>query len=334
MRREYDYSCDIKESLNFGLSSTKSSAVLRSQTHFILNTAQFRVWLSGLGSASLRYRFLFAIILVVGSLFLGPILQTFDWTHAMVIVNEFSRQLEFFPELFESFIERDFLEVISLDADEVEDLTELPVDVGTGKCGIIQKNDNICLITSHFLGKHEASQTMLNFRHCENQSCGDAFFESSQPLSRSSTSRSISPGSIATKDPNENCLCVDTVMSYTDRADIPASVVSSQESMREAIANLKSGSYDNLTALNPNPNNRNKSLMQFPVRLYAMLERMDRDGYQHVISWQPHGRCFLVHDPKKFQELLPKYLPGINQLTSFRRQVSAHKTSSSGGPSI
>jgi hypothetical protein len=44
----------------------------------------------------------------------------------------------------------------------------------------------------------------------------------------------------------------------------------------------------------------------FPEKLHYMLSDMEQDGFQHVASWQPHGRCFLVHDPKLFAE---KVLP-------------------------
>jgi hypothetical protein len=45
----------------------------------------------------------------------------------------------------------------------------------------------------------------------------------------------------------------------------------------------------------------------FPERLHYVLSEMEKDGLQHVASWQSHGRCFLVHDQKLFTEtILPK----------------------------
>ena len=38
----------------------------------------------------------------------------------------------------------------------------------------------------------------------------------------------------------------------------------------------------------------------FPIKLHAVLDQVEADGLAHVISWQPHGRCFLIHDPKEF----------------------------------
>jgi hypothetical protein len=44
----------------------------------------------------------------------------------------------------------------------------------------------------------------------------------------------------------------------------------------------------------------------FPERLHYVLSDMEKDGLQHVASWQPHGRCFVVHDQQLFVE---KILP-------------------------
>ena len=38
----------------------------------------------------------------------------------------------------------------------------------------------------------------------------------------------------------------------------------------------------------------------FPIKLHAVLDQVEADGLAHVISWQAHGRCFLIHDPKEF----------------------------------
>lgn len=58
----------------------------------------------------------------------------------------------------------------------------------------------------------------------------------------------------------------------------------------------------------------------FPVRLYKMLESVERDGLADVISWQWHGRCFLIHDKDRFVQLvLPRY--GIESLNSVHRRT-------------
>ena len=45
----------------------------------------------------------------------------------------------------------------------------------------------------------------------------------------------------------------------------------------------------------------------FPARLYLMLSEADQGGFEHIVSWQPHGRCFIVHKPKQFvEDVMPK----------------------------
>lgn len=44
----------------------------------------------------------------------------------------------------------------------------------------------------------------------------------------------------------------------------------------------------------------------FPAKLHYMLSEIERDGLGHIVSWQPHGRCFMVHKQKEFeQKILP-----------------------------
>jgi hypothetical protein len=59
----------------------------------------------------------------------------------------------------------------------------------------------------------------------------------------------------------------------------------------------------------------------FPLKLHDVLEAVVENGHDHIVSWQPHGRCFVVHKPKEFVELLPQYFK-LSKLASFQRQVS------------
>ena len=34
----------------------------------------------------------------------------------------------------------------------------------------------------------------------------------------------------------------------------------------------------------------------FPVKLHYMLSELEADNQSHIVSWAPHGRCFVVHD--------------------------------------
>lgn len=65
-------------------------------------------------------------------------------------------------------------------------------------------------------------------------------------------------------------------------------------------------------------------VVPFPERLYTMLSQVEKDGEEDVVSWQPHGRCFIVHQPKRFvEEVMPKYFRQ-SKLTSFQRQVNLY----------
>jgi HSF-type DNA-binding len=112
------------------------------------------------------------------------------------------------------------------------------------------------------------------------------------------------------------CNPTDSAHSYTDRSSIHCSHPKPDDSKSEGSSGMM-----RLASLNPNPNNKDKDLVQFPVRLFHMLERVDQDGCGHVVSWQPHGRCFVVHVPALFEKLLPVYFPGIWKVSSFQRQV-------------
>jgi hypothetical protein len=61
----------------------------------------------------------------------------------------------------------------------------------------------------------------------------------------------------------------------------------------------------------------------FPLKLHEMLETVKADDFAHVVSWQPHGRCFVVHKPKEFVELLPTYFK-LSKLASFQRQLNLY----------
>jgi len=54
-----------------------------------------------------------------------------------------------------------------------------------------------------------------------------------------------------------------------------------------------------------------------------MLQSVERDGLDHIVSWQPHGRCFVVHQPEKFTALLPRYY-NLSKIASFQRQLNLY----------
>jgi HSF-type DNA-binding len=92
-------------------------------------------------------------------------------------------------------------------------------------------------------------------------------------------------------------------------------------SIVDSIGTVESSSGNNIVE----SHSGNKAIT-FPFRLYAMLDRIERGdcpiNTRDIVSWQPHGRCFVVHQPKAFEDFaLPLFFPGMNKWSSFQRQV-------------
>jgi hypothetical protein len=52
----------------------------------------------------------------------------------------------------------------------------------------------------------------------------------------------------------------------------------------------------------------------FPVTLYSMLDAIQKDPtLTSTVSWQPHGRCFVVHKVQQFVDaILPRLVSASN----------------------
>jgi hypothetical protein len=79
------------------------------------------------------------------------------------------------------------------------------------------------------------------------------------------------------------------------------------------------GDYDH------EPNKRRGGVsVSFPLKLHQVLDQVEADGLSHVVSWQPHGRCFVIHQPKEFTDhIMPHYFRQT-KLTSFQRQLNLY----------
>lgn len=46
----------------------------------------------------------------------------------------------------------------------------------------------------------------------------------------------------------------------------------------------------------------NATLSRYSIawKVHDMLEKSDVDGIDHIVSWLPHGRAFMVHRPQEF----------------------------------
>ena len=62
----------------------------------------------------------------------------------------------------------------------------------------------------------------------------------------------------------------------------------------------------------------------FPVKLHDALSEIEADGKEQIVSWQPHGRAFKIHNQEAFEdEILPKYFV-MTKKTSFLRQLNLY----------
>ena len=58
----------------------------------------------------------------------------------------------------------------------------------------------------------------------------------------------------------------------------------------------------------------------FPDKLHDVLDYAEKRGLNNVIEWTDRGHSFMVHDPAKLLQLLPKFF-GQTQYRSFQRQL-------------
>eukprot|EP00562_Extubocellulus_spinifer_P000962 CAMPEP_0178481256 /NCGR_PEP_ID=MMETSP0696-20121128/6117_1 /TAXON_ID=265572 /ORGANISM="Extubocellulus spinifer, Strain CCMP396" /LENGTH=395 /DNA_ID=CAMNT_0020108721 /DNA_START=376 /DNA_END=1563 /DNA_ORIENTATION=- len=66
------------------------------------------------------------------------------------------------------------------------------------------------------------------------------------------------------------------------------------------------------------------SSRHFPLQLHDMLNDSEDKGFEDIVSWQPHGRCFVVHRPKDFVEhIMPVYFKQ-SKFPSFQRQLNLY----------
>lgn len=62
----------------------------------------------------------------------------------------------------------------------------------------------------------------------------------------------------------------------------------------------------------------------FPTKLHVMLSKVEAEGLTDIVSWQPHGRCFVIHKPREFVDrVMPEYFRQ-SKLTSFQRQLNLY----------
>jgi hypothetical protein len=62
----------------------------------------------------------------------------------------------------------------------------------------------------------------------------------------------------------------------------------------------------------------------FPWKVHDMLEKAEVDGIDEVVSWLPHGRAFMVHNPDVFvNQVMPMWFQQT-KFASFQRQLNLY----------
>lgn len=68
----------------------------------------------------------------------------------------------------------------------------------------------------------------------------------------------------------------------------------------------------------------NGASIAFPVVLHRLLADATEEGFEHIISWQPHGRAFIVHDHERFVDQVMARYTRMSLYSSFQRQLSLY----------
>lgn len=68
-----------------------------------------------------------------------------------------------------------------------------------------------------------------------------------------------------------------------------------------------------------------RAAVKFPAQLHCMLGNLEETGRSEIISWQPHGRAFKIHDRTRFEaEILPLFFTCQKEFSSFQRQLNIY----------
>lgn len=62
----------------------------------------------------------------------------------------------------------------------------------------------------------------------------------------------------------------------------------------------------------------------FPWKLHEMLDEMAKKQDDSIVCWQPHGRAFMVHDPKEFVTRIMADYFNQTKYASFQRQLNLY----------
>ena len=63
----------------------------------------------------------------------------------------------------------------------------------------------------------------------------------------------------------------------------------------------------------------------FPMKLHKMLEEAEHDGNDGIVSWNPDGLSFTVHEPKVFARGIMQTYFNQTKYKSFQRQLNLYR---------
>jgi hypothetical protein len=67
-----------------------------------------------------------------------------------------------------------------------------------------------------------------------------------------------------------------------------------------------------------------KNILSFPWKLHQLLDTVEREGCEFIISWLPDGQSFKVHDQEGFvDQILPRHFK-LTKYKSFQRQLNIY----------
>lgn len=120
-----------------------------------------------------------------------------------------------------------------------------------------------------------------------------------------------------------------TTNSTKKQPDTATTMVSQEKTMNTAVYRDHSHHTDDDKELNElltkaDAEGTKGTDQTFPVKLHQLLSGSDEDGFSHIVSWQPHGRSFIV---KKHKEFVEKVLPCCfrqSKFPSFQRQLNLY----------
>jgi hypothetical protein len=106
-------------------------------------------------------------------------------------------------------------------------------------------------------------------------------------------------------------------------AEQPVNLTKKRNRHITVVHNYHDHSHDNRADYQEEHPARGGVTTPFPLKLHDMLVATAAEGMDDIVSWQPHGRCFLVHKPKEFINLLLRFFK-LSKLASFQRQLNLY----------